>query len=179
MDSRRLEDLLPEVAAKARQVKSQCRAAGFDLLIYSTLRPLEDQAALYRQSHSRAQVEMKIQQLRNGGFDFLADIIIKVGPQRTGKAVTQAGPGESWHHYGEAWDAVPQIAGHEMWEYDQAPPQWETYGRLVHEAGMIWGGDWTKFRDHPHAQLRPEGNPLRIFGPEEVRAKLRERGLLK
>ena len=177
-DSRRPEDLVPEAAQKAALIRSQCEAAGFGLLIYCTLRPLEQQAILYRQGHASSRVEMKADQLRSEGYDFLADILIGVGPQPTGRSVTEAGPGESWHNYAEAFDAVPLISGREMWNYNDAPFEWDMYGQLVREAGMTWGGDWTKLRDYPHAQIHLESNPLWVYGPEEARAVLTARGLL-
>jgi peptidoglycan LD-endopeptidase CwlK len=179
MDSRRLEDLLPEVADKAVAIKGQCEAAGFGLLIYCTQRSLEDQAILFRKSHNKPTVNAKVAQYRNAGFDFLADVLINVGPQRTMESsVTNAGPGESWHNYGEAFDAVPQVNGQEMWDYDEAVEVWETYGRLIHEAQMTWGGDWSNFPDHPHAQLRIAPNPLRVLSPDQVRQILTDRRLL-
>jgi peptidoglycan L-alanyl-D-glutamate endopeptidase CwlK len=179
MDSRRLEDLVPEAAEKARQVKSQCEGEGFGLLIYSTLRTLQDQAVLFRQSQPQNVIDLKIEKLRSSGYDFLADIILQVGPQQSlAHPVTNAGPGESWHNFAEAWDAVPQVDGHEMWKYEAAPQAWESYGRFVREAGMTWGGDWTKFPDRPHAQLRADSNPLRVLSPQDARAVLRSLKLL-
>ncbi|GAA0347096.1 hypothetical protein GCM10009092_09400 [Bowmanella denitrificans] len=178
MASRDLNDLVPEVKVKAQQVIQFCRdVGGFDLLIYCTLRPLQEQARLYRQSRARAEIEDKQNKFRQRGFGFLADIIHQVGPCY-GRHVTNAAPGESWHNYGEAWDAVPLLGGKPEWSYVDAKEHWDIYGQGVREVGMHWAGDWQSFREFPHAQLRPGGNPLKTQQPDELLAILRGNGLL-
>ena len=178
MASRRLEDLVDKMREKAEVVKQACReAGGFDLLIYCTRRPLEEQARLFRQSRSRRQIDLKIQKYRNRGFPFLADILESVGPCY-GEHVTNAGPGESWHNFGQAFDAVPLIGGKPAWNYLKAKPYWDAYGEAVRQAGLYWAGDWLRFREYPHAQLQPGGNPLKVMGPDKVYAALENNGLL-
>ena len=101
MASRDLNDLIPEVKQHAEKVIDVCGQVGVDILIYCTLRPLEEQAKLYRQSRSWVEIKKKILKYKDRGFGFLADVIDSVGPC-TGPHVTNAGPGESWHNYGEA-----------------------------------------------------------------------------
>ncbi len=178
MASRSLDDLIPEVREKAQIVQQACQeAGGFDILIYCTLRPLEEQARLYRQSRSRREINRKKLKLQNRGFDFLAEILENVGPCY-GRHVTNAGPGESWHNYGQAWDAVPLIGGKPAWNYLEARDYWDAYGEAVRQAGMQWAGDWTRFREYPHAQLKPGGNPLKTQTPEEIRLALVKHNLL-
>lgn len=31
---------------------------------------------------------------------------------------------------------------------------WEYYGHLCRKHGLNWGGDWTKFKDRPHAEWK-------------------------
>ena len=178
MASRNLDDLIPEVAEKARRVKEICmEKAGFELLIYCTLRPLEEQARLYRQSRSFGQIKAKMDNFRDRGFSFLADIIDNVGPC-SGAHVTNAGPGESWHNYGEAWDAVPLICGKAAWSYQDAKEEWDAYGEAVREVGMSWAGDWTSFREFPHAQLQQGSNPLKLHDPEKIKMAFIEHKLI-
>jgi peptidoglycan L-alanyl-D-glutamate endopeptidase CwlK len=178
MASRKLDDLASEVKEKALVVQEACReAAGFELLIYCTLRPLQDQARLYRQSRSRKEIDAKITKLRSRGYGFLADIIENTGPCY-GKHVTNAGPGESWHNFAEAWDAVPLIGGKPAWNYFEAKQYWDAYGEAVRQVGMHWAGDWTTFREYPHAQLRPGGNPLKLLTPDEVKEILKDHNLI-
>jgi peptidoglycan L-alanyl-D-glutamate endopeptidase CwlK len=178
MASRDLKDLIKETRDKAQIVQKACReAAGFELLIYCTLRRLEEQARLFRQSRSRAEIEIKKDKFRSRGFAFLADVLESVGPCY-GRHVTNAGPGESWHNFAQAWDAVPLINGKPVWSYFDAQEYWDAYGEAVRQVGMYWAGDWISFREYPHAQFRPGGNPLKNHSPEEVKATFVEHKLI-
>ena len=178
--SRDLNDLIPEVKEKALLVQEACLniTNGFDLLIYCTLRSLEEQARLYRQSRSKSEIDLKLKKFRNRGFGFLANVVESVGPC-SGKHVTNAAPGESWHNYAEAWDAVPLIGGKPAWNYLDAKEHWDAYGEAVRQVGMNWAGDWTSFREYAHAQLRHGSNPLKILEPDAIQHALLERNLLK
>lgn len=178
MASRSLDDLVEEMRPKATLVVEACKeAAGFDLLIYCTLRPLEEQAKLWRQSRSRAQIDEKKALYASRGFDFLAEILENVGPQY-GPHVTNAAPGESWHNYGQAFDAVPMRGGKPVWSYLDGKDLWDAYGEAARGADLYWAGDWVSFREYPHAQLRAGGNPLREYSPESILAMLQDNGLL-
>ena len=116
--------------------------------------------------------------MREKGFDFLADIIEKVGPQKYDGWKTSAAPGESWHNYAMAFDAVPMLNGKPAWKYSDYPKGWDTYGKACEEIGLNWGGNWKK-KDMPHAQLLTEdGNPLKLHTPEEIKFMLTKNGLL-
>lgn len=177
MASRDLNTLTPATKEKALLVLDLCKQADFDLLIYCTLRSLQEQAKLYRQSRSRNEINVKIEKFKNRGYQFLADIIEEVGPSN-GPHRTNAGPGESWHNYAEAWDAVPLINGKAAWNYSDAKDQWDAYGDAVRQVGMNWAGDWTTFKELPHAQMRTGGSPLRSMNPDQIRGILKQNGLI-
>ena len=177
MASRNIHTLTTETSALAQSVIDICQTNGVDLLVYCTLRSLEEQARLYRKGRSYREIKGKMNDLANRGFGFLAKIIEKVGPQYGGK-VTNAGPGESWHNYAEAFDAVPLIDGKAAWDYSENKEQWEEYGKAVRQVGMNWGGDWTSFKDYPHAQLRKGGNPLRYYSPDKITQILQDNKLI-
>lgn len=86
MASRRLEDLKPLVRKMAVKFQENCAAAGYDILIYCTLRSEEEQNELYAQ-----------------------------GRTKPGKIVTNARGGESWHNFGCAIDYVPLVGGKPQW----------------------------------------------------------------
>ncbi|MDX2477865.1 MAG: hypothetical protein QNL05_10940, partial [Gammaproteobacteria bacterium] len=71
MASRDLNDLIPEVKQNAERVMEVCDQVGVDILIYCTLRPLEEQAKLFRQSRSWAEIKKKILKYKDRGFRFL------------------------------------------------------------------------------------------------------------
>jgi len=87
INSRNLNDLLPEVKARVDKFIEACNHNGIDLLITSTYRDNESQAQLYAQ-----------------------------GRTAPGKIVTNAGPGDSYHNYRCAVDVVPLLNGKPDWD---------------------------------------------------------------
>ena len=154
MASRRLEDLVPEVQQMAKEHILRCADAGFELLIYCTLRDAQEQARLYRQSRTKEQVQKKMDQLTAKGFPSLAKILKDVGPQKTAPKVTNAGPGESFHQYNRAYDCVPVLQGKPIWGTGgEGAALWDKVGKLGKKCGLEWAGDWTTFREFPHFQF--------------------------
>ncbi|MGR8980974.1 MAG: M15 family metallopeptidase [Gammaproteobacteria bacterium] len=86
INSRKIEDLHPKVAAMCRQFVTECHAAGIDVIITSTYRDHASQAKLYAQ-----------------------------GRTEPGRIVTNAKPGQSWHNHRCAFDFVPIINGKPQW----------------------------------------------------------------
>jgi peptidoglycan L-alanyl-D-glutamate endopeptidase CwlK len=154
MASRRLEDLVPEVQAMAKEHILRCADAGIELLIYCTLRDAQEQARLYRQSRNKEQVQKKMDQLTAKGFPALAKILKDVGPQKSGPKVTNAGPGESFHQYSRAYDCVPVLQGKPIWGTGgEGAAIWEKVGKLGKKCGLEWAGEWITFREFPHFQF--------------------------
>lgn len=89
INSRKIEDLRPDVRVLATKFIEEAAKQGIDVLIYSTLRDNESQAELYAKGRTTA-----------------------------GPIVTNARPGESAHNYGCAWDCVPIVHGKAMWNDD-------------------------------------------------------------
>lgn len=87
INSRKLEDLAPEVESLARAFIELCGKDGIDVLITSTFRDLESQAALYAQGRTTA-----------------------------GKIVTNAEAGHSYHNFRVAFDFVPLVNGKPQWD---------------------------------------------------------------
>jgi peptidoglycan L-alanyl-D-glutamate endopeptidase CwlK len=124
MSSRRLEDLHPRVRAMCEAHIAACRAAGIDIIITSTLRTMEEQAALYAQGRSTP-----------------------------GRKVTNAKPGQSFHNYGLAYDVVPLRAGKPVWgTIGPDLALWQRVGALGKAQGLEWAGDWVRFKEFPHFQ---------------------------
>ena len=87
INSRSIEDLHPDVTKLCYSFITECRNAGIDILITSTYRDAESQAALYAQ-----------------------------GRTAPGKKVTNAKAGESFHNYRVAFDFVPLVHGKATWD---------------------------------------------------------------
>lgn len=170
MASRRLEDLVPEVQEMAKEHILRCADAGFELLIYCTLRDEHEQARLYRQSRTKEQVQKKMDQLTAKGFPALAKILKDVGPQKTAPKVTNAGPGESFHQYNRAYDCVPVFQGKPIWGTGgEGAALWDKVGKLGKKCGLEWAGDWTTFREFPHFQFT-DGKDIADFMQERFGA---------
>ncbi len=70
----------------------------------------------------------------------------------SGRNVTRAKAGYSFHNYGLAVDIVfYDKNGQPSWDEGH---DWEGLGRLGKELGLEWGGDWKR-RDRPHFQYPP------------------------
>lgn len=122
INSRKIFDLLPEVASRCTMHKARCEMElGIELLITSTYRDEESQNALFAQ-----------------------------GRTAPGGIVTRARGGESFHQYRVAYDVVPVQAGKPVW--DAADPLWQEVGRIGKECGLEWAGDWRDFPEYPHFQ---------------------------
>ncbi len=179
MSSRSLNDLIHQMQYKAEKLIENCKSRGVDILVYCTLRDLETQARLYRQSRSGSEIRAKINQLEKDGYGFLGEIINKVGPQfgKYGHHVTNAVPGQSWHNLKEAFDAVPLINGQAEW--DSKHPHWKIYGEEAMKLGLDWGGAWSSFKDYPHCQYRKgTSNPMRLYKPKDLEKRLKDINLL-
>jgi peptidoglycan L-alanyl-D-glutamate endopeptidase CwlK len=87
INSRSLDDLIPEAKTRVEKFLALCKDAGIDLLVTSTYRDNESQAALYAQ-----------------------------GRTAPGKIVTDAREGDSFHNYRCAVDVVPLINGKPDWD---------------------------------------------------------------
>ena len=126
-DSRSLDDLDPQVRAKAEQLLEQALAAGIPLTVTFTRRSLETQAALYAK-----------------------------GRTSPGRVVTNARPGYSYHNYGLALDVVPtELLGLPRWgdtpkHQKRTDELWATVGVIGKAVGLRWGGEFRTLPDRPH-----------------------------
>lgn len=87
INSRKIDDLLPGVAAMCKRFIEKCKEQDIEVLITSTYRDMESQAALYEQ-----------------------------GRTKPGKVVTNAKAGQSFHNYRCAFDFVPLVNGKAVWD---------------------------------------------------------------
>lgn len=159
--SRDINDLISEFRDKAVALLASCRQAGIEMVPYFTLRTPEEQAKLWRQSRSAAEIVAMISELRGHGANYLADVIESVGPQ-FGDPVTNAVPGNSWHQWGEALDCFWLVDGKAEWSIHKkidGKNGYRTYAGTASEAGLTAGGHWPSFKDWPHVQLRSASSP--------------------
>jgi peptidoglycan L-alanyl-D-glutamate endopeptidase CwlK len=123
--SRKIEDLVPAVQQRAKALVKAAKDAGIDLLITSTYRSNEEQAALYAQ-----------------------------GRTKPGAIVTNARPGDSYHNWRCAFDVVPLRNGKPVWGTSGPDGDlWRKIGEMGEAVGLEWAGRWTgKLREMAHFQ---------------------------
>lgn len=123
--SRRIEDLVPAVQQRAQALVKAAKDAGIDLLVTSTYRSNEEQAALYAQ-----------------------------GRMKPGAIVTNARPGDSYHNWRCAFDVVPLRNGKPVWGTSGPDGDlWRKIGEMGEAVELEWAGRWTgKLREMAHFQ---------------------------
>ena len=124
INSRDIEYLATPARVRVKEFLSKADAEGIDLLVTSTYRDDEAQAALYAQ-----------------------------GRTTKGRIVTNARPGESWHNWRCAVDVVPMRYGKPVWSTSGPDAKlWNRIGAIGESCGLEWAGRWTTFREYAHFQ---------------------------
>jgi peptidoglycan LD-endopeptidase CwlK len=124
INSRSLTDLLPPVQKRAWAFLDACSKQGIDILVTSTYRDLESQAALYAQ-----------------------------GRTKPGQRVTNAKPGQSFHNWRVAFDVVPLRNGKPVWgTIGEDAKLWNKVGEMGEAVGLEWAGRWSSPREFAHFQ---------------------------
>ncbi len=177
MTSRDLSTLIPEFRSEVQELLNNCRARGIEMRPSATLRDPFEQARLWRQSRSRKEIERKIAQLREAGAPFLAHCLERVGPQ-SGRPVTGAIPGLSWHQWGEALDCFWLVNGEAEWDSNRLVSGVNGYRVYAEEArrlGLTAGGLWQSLKDWPHVQARVADSPQNVLSLVEINAAMESR----
>ena len=162
----------PGFRADVDRLLAALREQGHEFRISTTLRTPWQQARLYRQSRTRATISDRVVILRSAGAEYLAHVLEGVGPQ-SGRPVTNALPGMSWHNHALAADFYLVVDRAAVW--DAAHPGYIALAIQAHALGLTSGRSWG---DSPHVQARmgqPRDMPLREvseemaerFGPSE------------
>ena len=152
--SRHIHDLKPEVVLLVHELVQSCRVCGVDLLIYCTYRSPQEQARLYRIGRPLSEIQHKADELETTyQRPDLAKMLLDAGPQSGKKPRTWAAPGQSYHQYRLALDAVPLREGKPVWETEEYADKalWTTYGSIAESLGFKWAGRWRQGkREYPH-----------------------------
>ena len=132
--SRSLLDLDPAVQGRFGEFLRLCGSKGVCVNVYSTLRTLDEQQALFSK-----------------------------GRTAPGPIVTNAPPGRSWHNWGRAIDCAPFGRGPSEseskldWEPFRDgkldPEDWQIMVHAADVVGIEWAGRWASFREYVHFQI--------------------------
>ena len=120
INSRDLKELIPQAKSRAESFVRECKKQGIDVLITSTYRDFESQNALYAQ-----------------------------GRTKSGKRVTNAKGGQSWHNFRCAFDFVPLVNGKAQWNDART---FKRCGAIAESLGLEWAGRWKSFPEMAHCQ---------------------------
>lgn len=166
-----LAGLVPPFRTKVEALLTLCDEAGFRAVAYQGYRSPAEQARLWAQSRSRAEVEREAARLKAAGADYLAGLLEKA-PAGGGPRVTNALPGQSWHQFGRAIDCYIESpeTGRALWrdrrmdgaEFGLATQLYERLGRIAESLGLTWGGRWA-LGDYGHVQLDRANSPISAF----------------
>lgn len=159
--SRDIDVLDADFQEQIQDLLAQCGAQGVEMRPFHTLRDPFEQARLWRQSRSTAEIQARLRQLGRKGAPFLAHVIESVGPQH-GPPVSNAIPGLSWHQWGEAIDCYWLLRNKAEWSSNKQTTLadgrklngYRLYAELAAAAGMTAGGHWRRLKDWPHIQKR-------------------------
>lgn len=142
-----LDALADPFRAKAERLVATVAREGLPLRVFETRRPF-----------------IRTQELFLKGRALVNGVVVVVDKRAV---VSNARPGSSPHNWGLAIDLILD-PDHDFFEGEQPPTSpwddgrnnpvvklaWERYGRCVRQCDLVWGGDWSQFRDWPHAELR-------------------------
>jgi hypothetical protein len=123
---RRLAQVHPAVATRARAMIELLSQAGVEILITQGLRTWEEQDALYAKGRTVPPIGKKF-------------------------IVTNARGGQSYHNFGLAFDIVVLDALGKF-DWNDKHPGWIAASKAGKSVGLEWGGDWKTFKDIPHYQ---------------------------
>lgn len=167
-----LDGLDEDFKAKAVLLIKACAAKGIKMVPYFGLHSPREQAKLWRQSRNAAEIAAGIKKLRDGGAPWLASILEST-PAPADKPVTNALPGMSWQQWGEALDCYREINGQANWD----EKNYVDYANIAESQsiGLTAGGHWSRLKDWPHVQLRPEAGPQNLYSYAVIDAKMKER----
>lgn len=157
-----LDNLDGDFRTKAEALLADLNKRGIEMRPCAAVRTAKEQAALWRQSRSKEEIDAAIAKLRTQGGSYLADTLASAGPQH-GPHVTNALPGYSWHQWGEAIDCFWVVNGGAVWEETKivnGVNGYKVYAASAKTFDVYAGGNWTGFKDWPHIQKRKEASPV-------------------
>jgi len=127
---KRIDKLHPTIRKEVKAIYNEILKRNVAIRFTDTLRTFPEQTALYSK-----------------------------GRTKSGKIVTNAKAGESYHNYGLALDFCLLLNGGKQVSWDRNKDtdddnkkDWNEVVAVFKHYGWQWGGDWTNFKDYPHFQ---------------------------
>jgi len=145
MQIRDMRELHPAVLPIAAEWLRRCAAHLYPVLVVETRRSWQVMEAYWARARKP---------LDEVNALYLLAGLAPITAEENLRTITNAEPGESWHFYGCAIDAVPIVNGKPDWKYDPENPA-DLYDEIAQEAknlGFVWG---KSFNDLPHIEYHP------------------------
>jgi len=127
---KRIENLHPKIRKEAKEIYKNILERNVSVRFTDTLRTFKEQENLYAK-----------------------------GRTKSGKIVTHAKAGGSYHNYGLAIDFCLMLKGGKEVSWDRNKDtdadnkkDWDEVVAAFKHFGWEWGGDWSNFKDYPHFQ---------------------------
>lgn len=163
--STKLDDLVPSACGAAFHALNELKRDGVQVVVTSTLRTKDEQAALFAQGRKSLE-EVNALRKKAGMYEIKEylgkDKKIHSDNEYTvtncnGVKKSEGGTGRSPHQSGLALDVVPDLD-----ETDKQVPgwpapsdqRWNKIADVFKRHGFEWGGDWTDLPDYPHYQFK-------------------------
>ena len=166
-----LDGLSPDFSGGVIEVLVRSAEKGARMVPYFGIRDARTQACFWRQSRTTPEIQRRCAALDRHGAPLIAELIRLVGPQ-SGRWVTNAIPGESFHQYGLAVDCfLLNENGEAIW--DGQAKGYEVYAKAAEKAGLTAG---IHFNDPVHIEAA-----IRPFDPKHpatIQSALESEGML-
>jgi hypothetical protein len=165
MSNKHLDHLIPEFKGKIETLIEKCLDRNVVMQPFEGVRNPIVQAKYWRQSRTDEEVNTMLHELEKEGAHFLAGCIEAAGPQ-SGRKLTNAIPGLSWHQWGEAVDFVWIVEKKAVWDTGLLIDNvngYQVYAEEARALGLDAGLFWPRLVDAVHVQLRSAPSPRELF----------------
>ena len=142
-----LDGLRPKTKKLCELWIEECRKAGINLVITQTLRSMELQDAYYSQGRDSLDIVNSKRKKVN---------LPPITEKENKSIITKAKAGSSPHNYGLAWDIACIVNGKVDYNNLELYKKCGNIAKTISFEGYTieWGGDFPKFKDYPHFQLK-------------------------
>lgn len=157
MASRKIEDLVPELAVKCQKWLELCKAAGINVSITCTARSYQEQLALYAQGRNPLDYTNALRKKAGMAPITEKENKSKVTWTMNSKHIVNLMDNDASNNKATAWDFV--ILNNDKsanWDIKvdvnkNQKSDYEEAGKIAESLGLTWGGRW-KSPDYPHIQ---------------------------
>jgi hypothetical protein len=144
---RDMRQLHPSVIPPAAEWMRRCANARIPIFVVETRRTWAVATAYYARGR-RPLGEVNLLYVQAG--------LDPISSTENKSIITKAQPGQTWHLYGCAIDAVPYVDGVLDWNYNPTDPKdyFDEMAAYAIALGFSWGGKWRgELQDTPHIEL--------------------------